>query len=86
MVPGLRAVRLKEIAERVQKEFGGDLSAALEELPAPEKFDARIRAYLLVKRHGQELCGRTKPKCGICPVARHCAFGMGKSWDGYLKE
>src|SRR5271170_2628466 len=29
LVPELRAMRLKEIAERVQKEFGGDLRAAL---------------------------------------------------------
>ena len=37
-------------------------------------FDARIRAYLLLKRHGQELCKRTKPKCGICPVRAVCAL------------
>src|ERR1700735_1494349 len=29
MVPELRAMRLKEIAERVQKEFGGDLHGSL---------------------------------------------------------
>ena len=40
----------------------------------PATFDARIRAYLLLKRHGQELCKRTKPKCGICPVRAVCAF------------
>jgi hypothetical protein len=26
----------------------------------PEKFDTRIRAYLLLKRHGQTLCQRTE--------------------------
>jgi len=30
----------------------------------PETFDARTRVYLLLKRHGQEICKRTKPKCG----------------------
>ncbi len=40
----------------------------------PATFDARIRAYLLLKRHGQELCKRTKPKCDICPVRTVCAF------------
>src|SRR5271165_6126894 len=35
----------------------------------PEKFDARIRAYLLLKRHGQTLCKRTRPKCSECPVS-----------------
>jgi len=39
-----------------------------------EKLDARARAYLLLKRHGQQTCKRTKPKCDVCPVASHCAF------------
>jgi endonuclease III len=40
----------------------------------PEKFDVRTRAYLLLKKHGQEICKRTKPKCEICPVRLQCAF------------
>jgi endonuclease III len=40
----------------------------------PEKFDARQRAYLLLKTHGQETCKRTKPKCEVCPVRSQCAF------------
>jgi endonuclease III len=40
----------------------------------PATFDARIRAYLLLKRHGQGLCKRTKPKCEICPLRAACAF------------
>jgi endonuclease III len=44
----------------------------LETLPA--KFDARIRAYLLVSRHALQLCKRSKPLCARCPVARQCAF------------
>jgi endonuclease III len=40
----------------------------------PESFDARKRAYLLLKCHGQEICKRTKPKCGECPVSANCAF------------
>jgi endonuclease III len=39
-----------------------------------EKFDPRMRAYLLVKRHGQETCKRTKPKCDACPVNSVCAY------------
>jgi endonuclease III len=142
MVPELRALRLKEIAEKVQKEFGGDLAAALKRLSAsqaraalrkfpgignpgadrillfggllpvaavpsncpqvlvriecgrelenygrtyaraqeivaaqtPENFDVRARAYLLLQRHGQQLCKRSGPKCAICPVAHFCAF------------
>lgn len=147
MVPELRAMRLKEIAERIQKEFGGDLRAALSGLSIaqaravlkkfpsiadpgadrillfagispvaavpsncphvlvriraglehenygatyteaqrviaaelPATFDARIRAYLLLKCHGQKVCKRTTPKCSICPVAASCAFFAGKT-------
>jgi endonuclease III len=147
MVPELRAMRLKEIAEKVQKEFGGDLRDGLkgmtiarvraalksfsniadpgadrillfagispvaavasncphvlvriqkgrerenygatykeaqemiaEEVPA--KLDARTRAYLLLKRHGQTVCKLKNPKCGECPVAKSCAFFNGKT-------
>jgi endonuclease III len=145
MVPELRAMRLKEIAARVQDEFGGDLRAGLVgpipqvrkvlksfpsigdpgadrillfagiapvaavasncphvlvriqhgqerenygvtyreaqqaiEAEVPAKFDARMRAYLLLKRHGQELCKRTKPKCEQCPVNAGCAYFSGE--------
>jgi endonuclease III len=151
MVPELRALRLKEIAARVQNEFGGDLTAALKglsipqaraalkkfpniagpgadrillfgglsavpavpsncphvlvriyrrQLPGhehenysrdyafaqeiiaaevPEKFDARMRTYLLLKCHGQQLCKRSGPKCSACPVASSCAWALSKS-------
>jgi endonuclease-3 len=142
MVPELRAMRLKEIAERVQKEFGGDLLGALKGLPVTQAraalrkfpniadpgadrillfgglspvaavpsncphvlvriqrgrerenygrtykeaqesiaaetlptFDARTRAFLLLKCHGQQICKGTNPKCGVCPIAADCAF------------
>ena len=45
----------------------------------PEKFDARTRAYLLLKRHGQELCKRSKPKCEQCPVNSSCAYFAGRN-------
>ena len=44
----------------------------------PAKLDARIRAYLLLKCHGQQVCKRNNPKCSVCPVARSCAFFAGK--------
>jgi endonuclease III len=40
----------------------------------PETLGARQRAYLLLKRHGQGVCKRSKPKCDICPVSGLCAF------------
>jgi endonuclease III len=142
-------MRLKEIAARVQNEFGGDLRAALIgtltgirktlksfpgiadpgadrmllfadiapvaavpsncvqvlvrirsgtesdnygvtyreaqraiEAEVPAKFDARTRAYLLLKRHGQELCKRTNPGCDRCPVSASCAFFRERIGEG----
>jgi endonuclease III len=48
------------------------------EAEVPAKFDARMRAYLLLKRHGQEICKRTKPRCDECPVSSACAYFAGK--------
>ena len=143
MVPDVRAARLKEIAARVQGEYGGDLRAALSRLSAPQArkalkafpgignpgadrillfsrlwpvaavpsacphvlvrvldgpegqkyvaiyaaaqrmlntlpatFDDRIRGYLLVARHGHELCKRSKPLCERCPLRARCAFAI----------
>lgn len=144
MVPELRAMRMKDVAARVQDKFGGDLRAGLVgsiqqvrknlkafpgiadpgadriilfggiqpvavvpsncthvlvrilrgqerqnygvtyreaqqalEAEIAAKFDARTRAYLLLKRHGQELCKRTNPRCDECPVNSSCAFFAG---------
>lgn len=44
----------------------------------PEKLDVRTRAYLLLKKHGQELCKRTSPKCTECPLSGTCAYFAGK--------
>ena len=141
MVPELRAERIRELAFRVENEFGGDLRAALAgpvpkarkllksfhgiadpgadrillfaglspvaAVPSnctgvllrilkktegknysatyreeqrviaselPQTFDARARAYLLLKHHGQQLCKRTNPKCTECPLRPHCAY------------
>jgi len=141
MMPELRASRLKEIADLVKSEFGGNLSLALRgplkdarkalkrfptigdpgadkillftktlpiaavpsncpHVPArlgfgeekknwaagyrsiqealaaelPEDCDARIRAYVLLKRHGQELCKQSRPLCERCPVSSDCVY------------
>lgn len=42
-----------------------------------QTFDSLGRAYLLLKRHGQEICKRTKPKCNDCSVSSSCAFFAG---------
>jgi endonuclease III len=48
---------------------------ALDTLPAA--FDARIRSYLLIERHGHTLCKRSKPLCARCPLQSRCAFANG---------
>ena len=32
------------------------------------------RAHLLLRRHGQELCKRSAPRCEACPLRRLCAW------------
>ncbi|MGC1485709.1 MAG: hypothetical protein WA789_18090 [Candidatus Acidiferrum sp.] len=58
------------------KNYGRGYRAAQEAIAAemPEKFEARQRAYLLLKKHGQEICKRSKPKCEICPVSGLCMY------------
>ena len=58
------------------KNYGKGYRAAQEFMTAelPQDFAARQRAYLLLKKHGQEICKRTKPKCDICPVSAACLY------------
>jgi len=57
------------------KNYSAGYRAAQQAMSAelPETFDARQRAYLLLKRHGAEICKRTKPQCERCPVSGMCA-------------
>jgi endonuclease III len=70
-----------EVPQRIlfgesDKNYSRGYRAAQEAMSAvlPEKFEVRRRAYLLLKRHGQEICKRTKPKCEVCPVSGMCSF------------
>lgn len=38
----------------------------------PDDFAWLIKAHQLLRRHGQELCWRTNPACGQCPLASEC--------------
>jgi endonuclease-3 len=33
-----------------------------------------LRAHLLLRQHGQELCKRSRPACDRCPLSGDCAF------------
>jgi len=149
-MPELRATRLQEAAERVLKEFDGDLGRALRamslkqaraalvkfpsianpgadrivlfggiapiaavpsncvhvlvriehgleresyaanyrlaqqslEAAVPATFDARMQAYLLLRKHGQDICKRT-PKCDDCVLRSKCRYFAAKPAAGY---
>jgi endonuclease III len=40
----------------------------------PEDFGVRIEAHQLLRRHGQEICRRSRPICERCPVTGDCAY------------
>jgi len=40
----------------------------------PEDCDELLRAHLLLRRHGREICRRSEPRCGVCPVASACRY------------
>ncbi len=65
---------------REHENYGLNYREAQEAIEAETaaSFDARRRAYLLLKQHGQAICKRTNPKCGECPVANRCAFNLRK--------
>jgi endonuclease III len=65
------------------KNYAADYRQARDVLNAglDEKFEARQRAYLLLKKHGQEICKRSKPKCEICRLTAHCAYLQARAAD-----
>jgi endonuclease III len=71
-------VRIQRGQER--ENYGVTYGEAQQAIAAevPEKTEARVRAYLLLKRHGQEVCKRTKPKCEGCILRTSCSFFSGK--------
>jgi endonuclease-3 len=50
-------------------------------LGLPESFEARQRAYLLLKAHGRDICKRSAPRCELCPVTGHCAYLRARAAD-----
>jgi len=61
---------------REGKSYAADYRKVREKLDAelPRTFEARQRACLLLKKHGQEICKRSAPKCEICPLTAQCAY------------
>jgi len=43
----------------------------------PPDVSVMQRAHQLLRRHGRTICTRTRPACGECPLAEHCAAVRG---------
>ena len=59
--------------------------AAAQGLLAPEGAQL-IRANLLLRHHGQELCRRSEPHCPICPLQSRCRTGGGRAEGGNIRS
>jgi endonuclease III len=69
------------------KNYAADYRQARELLDATLSvaFEARQRAYLLLKRHGHEICKRSKPKCEVCPLTAQCAYLQARAADRFTE-
>jgi endonuclease III len=45
-----------------------------------------IRASLLLRRHGQELCRRSQPRCPVCPLRLRCPTGARPAMSGNIRH
>lgn len=71
------AATYRSVQAAVQREMGegGEVGEAAEEVA--ELVDAYawlIRAYQVLRQHGQELCRRAQPRCEVCPLSTDCAY------------
>jgi endonuclease-3 len=41
--------------------------------------DWLIEAHQLLRRHGQELCKRSRPRCEVCPLRPDCAYANSRA-------
>ncbi len=58
------------------KNYAQDYRSAQEAIlkEIPDDIAAQIRAYLLIKEHGQTLCKTARPRCDECPVSSDCLY------------
>ena len=59
-----------------KKNYAATYKSAQEAISAelPVDRDSLLRAYLLLKRHGQETCKIARPRCGECVVSSECFY------------
>jgi len=54
-------------------------AAVAAEPQLPGDCDWLVRAHQLLRRHGQEVCKRSAPRCEVCPLTRLCAWYAGRA-------
>jgi endonuclease III len=59
-----------------EKSYANSYRSAQEAVASdlPPGFDRLIEAHQLLRRHGQELCKRSHPRCEVCPLRGACAY------------
>ena len=59
-----------------QKNYSASYRAAQNALAGqlPKDCQSLVSAHQLLRRHGQELCKRSRPRCDECPLRDSCAF------------
>lgn len=68
---------------KVEKDYGRMYRNLAEAVAGdlPVNFRWLVAARELLRRHGQELCKRTHPRCEVCPLSSRCAaFRTGSFW------
>ncbi len=63
---------------RVQRNYGATYRSVQEALrdQVPRGSAGLVRAHLLLRQHGKELCRNNAPLCQACPVSHLCSFPM----------
>ena len=64
---------------RAEKSYAASYRSVLQALDGQHGrgCDGLIRAHLVLRRHGQQLCRRNAPLCDRCPVALECRYYQG---------
>ncbi len=72
---GLRPLLRLGFAQE-QKNYGASYRAVQKAISSqlPEDSGSLIAAHQLLRKHGQELCKRSRPLCEGCPLRASCAF------------
>ena len=70
---------------KMEKDYARTYRSAAENTAAelPSDFRKLIAARELLRRHGQELCRRTAPRCEACPLSPRCEAFRTRSFAAF---